>query len=428
MHIELVMTGDELLDGRVLNSNARDIAQALADKGLGVKRALTVGDDPQDLHDAFVQTKHADAVIITGGLGPTDDDRTAALLAEVVGVPLKRNPDALKMIQDYFASRERPMAQSNEKMADLPQGARILENPWGTAPAFEVSLDGCSYFALPGVPREMRNILQQSVLPTLLARCPQDHIVPLIHTIKCFGEGESNLADQLQDLYPLPEGVSIGYRATYPEVHIKLSVACTDPTEAEQRRDTLRKHILKRLGRFVFGENDETMLSSLAECFRTRNATLALAESCTGGLIAAKITELSGASDYFQMSAVTYSNEAKHTMLGVPNTLLAAHGAVSEPVAIAMAEGARHVAKTDLAAAVTGIAGPGGGSEEKPVGTVFIAIASAQGASCRAFRFHGDRQRIQIQTAHTVYDWLRRHLQSDDPTELLKETMRYERS
>ncbi|MBK07793.1 MAG: competence/damage-inducible protein A [Deltaproteobacteria bacterium] len=420
MHIELVMTGEELLDGRVLNSNERDISQALFERGFQVNRATTVGDDHTRLFDVFSDAKtRAETVIITGGLGPTDDDRTAELLARLADVTLVRSPQLVEQIEAFFKRLQRPMAESNKKQADQPEGAVPIPNHQGTAPGFYLDVEGCRFYALPGVPREMRHMLQEIVLPDLEERAGTQHQRPLLKTLKCFGVGESGLADTLRDLYPLPEGVEIGYRATLPEVHIKI---LTSGEDKEARSEELCDAIKARLGDVIYGEDDETYLSTLIALLRAQGATLSLAESCTGGLIASLLTEVAGVSDVFMYSAVTYSNQAKQAMLGVCAETLEQHGAVSQAVAIEMAEGARAITQTNYAVSVTGIAGPGGGSEEKPVGTVHMAVSTAEKTYHKQFHFAGHRKRIQLWTAYNALQFVKIIAKNKE------QTLRYETS
>lgn len=413
MRVELVMTGEELLDGRVLNSNERDIAQILLDEGISVLRSVTVGDRPDELRAVFLDVaERADIAIVTGGLGPTDDDRTAAILADLAGVPLIRNQAALAAIHERFARWGRTMTENNKKQADLPASATMIPNPHGTAPAFSLRLRRCLFFALPGVPREMKPLLSDAVLPLLRSLLPADHLRPTLRTFRCFGLGESQAADRLQDLYPLPPSVEIGYRAVLPEVHIKVALTALDPTERQVLLDSFEARIRERLGPYIYGVDREDFIQSLADLLRHKKKTLALAESCTGGLIARLLTAEAGASDFFLLGAVTYSNDAKASVLAVPVDLLEGFGAVSEPVARAMAEGARRVSQADLALAITGIAGPGGATPTKPVGTVHIALATKDQTFHRLFAFPGDRFRVQHISAFAALSLLRSYLLS----------------
>jgi nicotinamide-nucleotide amidase len=411
MKIELIATGEELLDGRVVNSNTRDISALLYGEGWGVERATTVGDHPKKLLDVFSEiSQRADIAISTGGLGPTDDDRTSEIVAQLAGVERVQSPEALAQIEAFFEALRRPMADINKKQALLPDGSTILQNHYGTAPGFLMEVNGCRFFALPGVPSEMRGMMRDHVLPRLREWGADEWNPPLLRRFKCFGTGESQIASLLQDLYPLPEDVEIGYRAKFPEVHISVVHRGHDKDASQQQLEALAAQVEKRCQRFIYGQGEDTFVETLGTLLRSQGKTLALAESCTGGLIAQSITEFAGVSDFFLMSAVTYSNEAKQAMLGVTSESLETQGAVSEEVAREMAEGARRVSGADIATSVTGIAGPGGGTPDKPVGTVHIAVADAEGTIHRRLHLAGGRARVQKLTAYAALELVRRRL------------------
>lgn len=415
MKIEVIATGEELLDGRVVNSNLNDIARALLPYGLPIQRCVTVGDQPADLLTAFREAKaRADAVIITGGLGPTDDDRTSALLAELAGVSLQRDEQVLAQIEAFFEKLKRPMVEANKKQADLPEGAKAIKNDKGTAPGIHLVVDECHFFALPGVPKEMRHLIEVYVLPQLLEAKGEDKPKPLFHTFRCFGAGESQFMTLLADLYPLKEGVDIGYRATFPEVHIRLSVALASEAQNEAEMASLKEAVETRLAHLVYSQDGTTFTASLGALLLEHGMTMAMAESCTGGMVGQMMTADAGSSSYFLASMVTYANSAKMGILGVEENVLEAHGAVSEPVARAMAEGALRVSGADIAGAITGVAGPGGGSEEKPVGTVDIAVASKDRTEHHRFQFSGGRDRVRKLSAYAVLQMIRNHIQGKE--------------
>lgn len=410
MRIEMVATGEELLDGRVANTNTRDVAEILTRQGLSLQRETTVGDAPDVLKQTFQEVaSRADVVLVTGGLGPTDDDRTTEVLANLVGVPLELNPGWLERLEQIFAKLQRPMSASNRKQAYLPAGATLIDNPRGTAAGFSLDMGSCRFFVLPGVPREMQVMMEESVVPVLLKMSGGQKTVPLLHTFQCFGLGESQVADQIGDLYPLPQGVDIGYRAKMPEVHLTLKVFPNQYAgDAQNQMDTLQQQIRSRLATAIYSENpQESFVGSVGQLLRERGETLVMAESCTGGLVGSMLTEEAGSSDFFLGSFVTYSNELKHQILGVEQDLLQTHGAVSAPVARAMAEGARRVSGAHIAASITGIAGPGGGTPDKPVGTVHIAVASASGTEHRRFQWIGGRSRIRLLSAYGALQLVR---------------------
>lgn len=410
MRIEVIATGEELLDGRVTNSNLTEIAQTLLPHGFKIERCVTVGDDPARLLQTFETAhKRADVVIITGGLGPTDDDRTAALLAQLASVPLGRNQKALQDLEAYFDKIQRTMVEANKKQVDLPQGSHPIDNPKGTAPGIDFTVGACRFFALPGVPREMRHMVKTYLIPTLRAMQGIDTPLPLYHTFRCFGAGESRFAQRLKEIYPLPEGTDIGYRAVFPEVHIRLSVACPTQAENEAHMQTLQGAVRSHLQEFMYSEDSTTFTQSLGAQLQEHNATFAVAESCTGGMVGQMMTADAGSSSYFLASLVTYSNQAKSSLLGVPSELIEAEGAVSESVARAMAQGALRAAQSDIAGAITGVAGPGGGTDEKPVGTVHIAVASKDQVVHQKFQFGAGmgRKRIRTLSAYAVLQMTR---------------------
>lgn len=411
MRVEMIATGEELLDGRVANTNARDIALILGRYGLTLSRVTTVGDDPKELAEVFQSVAgRADAALVTGGLGPTDDDRTAEVFATLGGVELTFREGWMEKLEAYFARLQRPMSDSNKKQAYLPEGSMLLDNPVGTAAGFSMVLGSCRFFAMPGVPREMKTMTEDCVMPILLDMGGEALTLPLLHTYRCFGMGESQAADRLNDLYPLPTGVDIGYRAKMPEVHISLKVfPALVEGDAEGLFADLTQKVRERLGAFVFSEDPkQSFVQAVAQLLLDNNMTLAMAESCTGGLVGSLLTEQAGSSAYFLASAVTYSNEAKRDILGVDEALLATHGAVSEPVARAMAEGARRVAKSSIAASITGVAGPGGGTPEKPVGTVHIAVATEGETEHCQLQLTGSRHRIRTLSAYGALQLIRR--------------------
>lgn len=383
MMIELVNTGSELLLGRVLNTHQQWICRTLADRGYTVDRQVAISDEPNALVAAVREgLSRADWVIVTGGLGPTCDDRTRDLVAALVGRSLVHRPEVEDQIRRYFESRNRPVPARTRVEAMVPEGAEILVNRHGTAPGLALWLDpnplrpdGAPTWLvlLPGPPRELRPMFLEEVLPRLAQRLPlQQEFV--CRTLKTTGLGESYMEERLDE--PLRElvaaGMDLGFCARVGEVDVRFVARGPRATEIVQEAERRTRAVA---GEHIFGVQDETLESVLVREFAQRGLHLALAESCTGGHIANRITNVSGASAVLHASWVTYANEAKERLLGVPAELLREHGAVSEPVARAMAEGARSHSGADFAAAVTGIAGPSGAVPGKPVGTVFIAIA-----------------------------------------------------
>lgn len=406
MNIAVLTIGDELLNGDQPDTNTAAIAAILREEGLYLREAACVRDRDDEIAAALNRLAAGHhAVIITGGLGPTADDRTARAAARALGVALSLDPVALKQIREHFQQRGRPMHPRDEKQALLPARAAVIANPKGVAPGFHLRhpQHGAELFFLPGVPAEMRVMLADSVLPRLLALAPaRPETAELRLTV--FGLPEPEVEHRLERA-ALPQDVNIAYTVDFPLVKVRLSAAGETARQAIDRaevavRRALEEHLV------AFG--DETLAGVTARLLTAAGLTVALAESCTGGLIAKLLTDQPGASVFFERGAVTYANSAKTGWLRVPPPLLASHGAVSGECARAMARGIRRAAGTDLGLAVTGIAGPDGGSAEKPVGTVFLALATAAGERVEEFHFHGDRSQIRLRSACTALDWLRR--------------------
>ena len=404
MKISTLSIGDELLCGEVVDTNACHIAARLYDAGPRVLRHLTVGDEEGAIVAALGElASTSDAVIVTGGLGPTPDDLTAAAAARAAGTGLEISEGALLHLAAFSKRVCGGLHPANQRQALLPKGSSLIPNPLGTACGFTLRLEGAELFFLPGVPSEMERMLEDTVLPALLSRAGG---AGRRITLKLFGIPEAEAAARLEGALPAGSPVELAYCVKFPEIHLILRAKARQAEALEAAAAVVRE----RLADFIFACDDETMGRVLASLFRRSGLSLALAESCTGGMIAARITAEAGSSCYFLEGDVTYSNEAKTRMLQVPAELIASKGAVSAEVACAMADGARRAAGSDLALSVTGIAGPEGGTPDKPVGTVFMALADA--ATCRVNRysFHGGRAGVRLITCFTALDWLRKHL------------------
>ncbi|WP_309489729.1 competence/damage-inducible protein A [Oceaniferula flava] len=407
MNIEIINTGSELLLGTTLNTHGAWMGMELLGLGLRVQRQTTVPDGEAIITALGEAMERSDAVIITGGLGPTSDDISREAAAEVLGVDLITDEAALRSLEAFFASRGRPMAESNKKQALNPVGADILPNPNGTAPGIyappRMSGDRlCALFLLPGPPNELRPMFRAEVLPRLraLAGVSGDY---QMQVLRCTGVGESDFHQDLDVQLNAIEGLEIGYCARPAEVDLRL----IGKAEAVRKAASIAQAAFPEQ---CFSACDENLEQVLVRLLSEQGKKLALAESCTGGRIASRVTDVSGASQVFTHGFVTYANEAKVEMLGVPADVIERHGAVSEEVAIAMAEGALKSSGADIAASVTGIAGPTGGTEDKPVGTVWIGIAIA-GKSYAVHRCHNRGREVFKQVvSQTVLDFLRREL------------------
>ena len=405
MKLATLSIGDELLCGETVDTNQSHIAGRLFEAGLTVRRHQTVPDDEEAIAAALVELSQSfDQVVVTGGLGPTPDDLTAAAAARAAGVTLEPSAEALAHLARFSERIPGGLHPANDRQALVPLGSPLIPNPLGTACGFTLRLAGARFFFLPGVPFEMERMLAESVLPALAAEAKGSRGVR--RTLKLFGISEAAAAARLEGLLPEGSPVQLAYCVQFPEIHLILRV----PSLHEALLDAAAGEIRDRLGRYLFAENDETMDTVLAGLLRDSAATLALAESCTGGLIAARITRVAGSSAWFLEGAVTYSNSAKTRMLQVPAELIEFRGAVSAEVAAAMASGARAASGADLALSVTGIAGPDGGTPEKPVGTVFIALADRNSCVVKQYQFPGDRDRVRSITCFCALNLLREHL------------------
>jgi nicotinamide-nucleotide amidase len=404
---EILTIGDELLRGEIVDTNKSFLSERLVSIDVEPRFHASVRDDPDDMTDAFRRAAaRADAVIVSGGLGPTRDDLTSEVLARAFGLRLVRNAAALDAIRGFFRSLGREMTENNAKQADFPAGAEVLANPIGTAPGFLLEAQGVPFFCLPGVPRELVKMMDEQVLPRLARRTGSGAVVRA-RLLRTFGTGESMLDHELADV-ATSGGVSLGFRTAFPDNYLRPVARGRSAEEAEARLDRVCAQIRERLGAVVYGEGDETLPEVVGRLLRRAGRTLAVAESCTGGLIGAEITEVPGSSEWFLGGVVAYADRAKTSFLGVPEALLDRHGAVSDPVARAMAEGARERFGADYGLSTTGISGPSGGSPDKPVGLVHIALARPEGTSAERFVFPLDRHRHRRLTAQAALDWVRR--------------------
>jgi len=400
MTCAILSIGTEITRGELVNTNAAWLAASLTDLGFEVLEQATVDDDETRIIAALERlAKTAKVIVSTGGLGPTTDDLTTASVAKALGVPLVRDEGSLDHIRRRFERIGRTMSASNEKQADFPQGAGVLANPIGTAPGFEVELPtGARAFFMPGVPREMQKMFEEQVTPRIRKLSPNDsHQIRL----RTFGMPESVVGEKLAGIEASHPGVTIGYRAHFPEIEVKVLARAKDKPEAHDLATRAANEVRARLADVIYGEGEDTFPGVVGRALRTRGWTLAVAESCTGGLVGHLLTREPGASDYLMLDAVTYANSAKQQVLGVDEEALRGHGAVSAEVATGMAEGARRVSGADVALAITGIAGPTGGTETKPVGLVFLAIATTKGTFVKERQFsYSDRSMIQTIAAY----------------------------
>jgi nicotinamide-nucleotide amidase len=404
--LSILSIGDELLTGEVVDTNAAFMADRLYDAGMRVARHLTVPDDEDAIVAALGELATAsDAVVVTGGLGPTPDDLTAAAAARAAGTELELSAEAVQHLESFGERVSGGLHPGNQRQAMVPKGCPLIPNPLGTACGFRVKVGAVEAFFLPGVPFEMQRMFDDSVLPAL--RRP-GHGGGRRVTLKLFGISEAAVAAALEGVLPAESPVQLAYCVKFPEIHVILRAADAESAALHAAAAAVKA----RLSWHLFAEDHQSMDDIVASLFRQSGITLALAESCTGGMIASRITAVAGSSAYFLEGNVTYSNAAKSRMLQVPPALIEAHGAVSSEVARAMAAGARRAAGSDIALSVTGIAGPEGGSADKPVGTVYIALTDGESCRVERFNFAGGRDQVRGITCFTALDWLRRHLLS----------------
>ena len=398
MSCAVLSIGTELTRGELVNTNAATISSVLTDLGVEVTEQCVVDDDEGRIVATLERlSSSVDVVVSTGGLGPTTDDLTTAAVARALGVGLVRDEGSLDHLRRRFERLGRTMSESNAKQADFPEGATVLANPIGTAPGFEVRLRRARAFFMPGVPKEMTKMLDEQVVPRIRELAPND-----AHQLRyrTFGLPESVVGEKLAGVEAAFPGVTIGYRAHFPEIEVKVLARAKDHGAAQALAERAAAEVRARLGDVIYGEGADTFAGVVGRALRNENKTLAIAESCTGGLVGTMITREPGASDFLVLDAVTYANSAKQRVLGVDEEMLRGHGAVSAEVACAMAEGARRVSGADVALAITGIAGPTGGSDDKPVGLVFLAVSTAKGTVVKERRLGGDRQWIQTLAAY----------------------------
>lgn len=405
---ELVMIGTELLLGQTVDTNAAYMAEQLAANGINVYFKATVGDNWTRLAGVLTQAlTRADVVITSGGLGPTDDDLTREVVSAVLRRPLVEDEQALQTIESWFRNSGRTMPASNRKQALVPEGARVITNGHGTAPGFIVEHDGKLIVSVPGVPHEMRAMVENGVLPYLRRHFQLEGTL-YSRNLKFYGIGESALEEKLRDLFRSTNPTVAPY-AGMGEVKVRLTTRARSAEEAEQMFAPVEQEIIRRVGEYMYGVGDDTMEIVAGRALREAGWTVALAESCTGGLVAKRLTDVPGSSTYFLGGVVAYSNDAKMQLLGVSEDALREHGAVSAQVAEEMAAGAARRFGAIIGVSVTGIAGPDGGSEAKPVGLVFIGCAVRGKVHSYRFQFSGDRERVRRWTAQAALDVIRRH-------------------
>ena len=409
MNVEVLTIGTELLLGLTLDTNGAEIARALADKGVRVTRRSSVADRPDEIREAVQDAlRRTGSVITTGGLGPTRDDVTKKVVAELYGVPLMFDEAIWATLLERFARLGRKPVESNRSQAEVPRGALVLRNRWGTAPGLWLEGTPGLTIMLPGVPSEMRKLLEHEVVPRISARANGTVIRSL--QVRTSGIPESALAERLGDVEQQITPLTLAYLPGLEGVDLRLSAWDLSGEEANRRLRQAADLIRTRAGGTVYGEGDSDLAALVLQSARERQVRLAVAESCTGGLIGTRLTESPGSSDVFVGGVIAYDNAVKRELLDVPEAMLEEHGAVSEPVARAMAQGAARRFRVAAAISLTGIAGPGGGTEAKPVGTVWMAATLKGTVLCRHGLFPGARHEIRARAAQAALLQLHRML------------------
>jgi len=425
----ILSIGDELVLGQTIDTNSAWLSRQLAAAGCEVAAHMTVPDDQAAIEEAIRNSApHCDYLIITGGLGPTADDLTRQALAAVMNEPLELNETCLTKLKEFFRARGREMPEINRIQAMIPRGARMIENTCGTAAGLRATLhipsslrrsvapSPCEVFVMPGVPKEMFAMFDRAVLPVI--RQSASGAVILSKTLHTFGLGESAIAERLGSLMDRRRNPSVGTTVSAGVVSLRINARYADAAEAQRELEKTESACRAALGDLIFGADDETLPQVVARMLASSRKTVATAESCTGGLLAKYLTDIPGSSNYFRFGWITYANQAKTDLLGVNPELLSQHGAVSEPVVAAMAAGALEKSHADCALAISGIAGPDGGTATKPVGTICIALATSPSClrasvpSClaRTFSLFGDREMIRDRAAKMALTMLRYHL------------------
>lgn len=394
MNAEIITIGDELLIGQVVDTNSAWLGQQLTFNGIRVVQKTAVSDSPDHIKTALTDAqKRADIILLTGGLGPTKDDLTKATLADYFGMKMRRDDEVLKHVTAIFARFGRELTDTNRTQSELPEGCETIFNANGTAPGMWFDINGKIIVSMPGVPYEMKAMFTDGVLPKLRAR----YSMPAIYhrTVMTQGIGESWLSDTLEEWEASlkKENIGLAYLPAPAMVRLRLTAYGKNLAELQKKVDSKIDELPALIGKYIFATEDTTLADVIGKILTEKKQTVVTAESCTGGYIAHLITSVAGSSAYYIGSTLTYAYEAKTSLLGIPQELMTKHGAVSEEVAKMMAENVRKKLNADYAISTTGIAGPGGGTAEKPVGTVWIAVASKDGVEAKVFQFGDNRER-----------------------------------
>ena len=412
MQAEIITIGTELLLGQSVDTNSAWLGRKLAELGINLYRKQSIGDNKKRVTTYIKKAlAEADLIITTGGLGPTQDDVTRAAIADVFDLELLKNEASVTEIEKYFSQAGRQITENNYKQAYLPQGAIRMPNHHGTAPGFIIKQKGKTIIVLPGVPMEMKTMMTEQVIPYLKEKGLATTEVIESKTIKTCGIGESDLETEIADILREQTNPTIALLASLAGVKIRITAKADNQKEARELIKAEEERIVARLDEYIFSYENQELEEVVAELLWANDLKLATAESCTGGLIANRLTDVSGSSKYFERGVISYSNQSKQELLGVKEAILKDKGAVSKEVAIEMAKGVKQLADTEIALATTGIAGPTGGSEEKPVGLVYLAIVINDKVVTKRYNFNGRRKKIKYLTSQAALNTLRKQLE-----------------
>lgn len=409
MNAEIIAVGSELLTPDRIDTNSLFLTAALNRLGIEVTRKSVVGDDPSQLRDAFGGAlERSDVIVSSGGLGPTEDDLTRETVAELLDRRLIRDEKILEGIRERFRRYKRPMPETNSRQAMVPEGAEILPNPRGTAPGLWLEPRGRIVILLPGPPGELEPMFEREVIPRLAKRSPGLRLYT--RELRIAGLPESDVEERVSGIYGQYPDVRITILAVSTEIQLHPRLWSDDEREANRVLAEMSERFALALGENLFSTRGQTLEEVVAESLQRQTATIAVAESCTGGMLAARLTNVPGSSTYFLGGIVCYSNEMKASMVDVPQETIEKYGAVSSEVALALADGVRRRTDATIGVGITGIAGPAGGTAEKPVGLVHVAISDRAGSRDKPFQFAGDRQRIRLNATQAALDSVRRYL------------------
>ena len=411
MKIGILAIGNELVSGATQDTNSSFMSRALTAQGWDISTIIVVGDDERSIGNGLdCLMAISDAAIVTGGLGPTADDITTASIAKAFDLNLYTDEAVLKKIKERFEKHSIKWTPNNIKQAVFPEGAEPIPNPTGTAWGFSLKKNGHILAVIPGVPSEVKRMLSEGVIPLIKRESGEAKQYLKSRTIKMFGPIEAKIDQMIRGVDMKIPGISLGFYPHFPENHVMATSKSLTEFVAKENLEVAEKRIEEKLGKYIFGYDNDTLESVVSSLLKKRDMTLSVAESCTGGLITDRLTDIPGSSTFLDRGVVVYSNASKTEILGVPDQVISKFGAVSEETAVLMAEGVRKLGRTDLGLSTTGIAGPTGGTVQKPVGTVFIAMTDGKNTMCRRFLFKWKRRRIKKISSQWALEMLRRFL------------------